>query len=118
MHELAISAAVVDAAVKHAAGRRVLLVSLRIGHLRQVVPDSLAFAFDLAARGTPCAGATLECEIVAAVLRCAPCAHEWAIVEPTFRCPLCGSAQITVIGGEELEISSIEVEQEEAPCTA
>lgn len=111
------SAAVVDAAVWHAAGRRVLLVSVRLGHLRQVIPESLAFSFDVVARGTLCEGATLECEVVAAVLRCAPCAHEWAIVEPTFRCPRCGDAQIAVIDGDELEISSIEVEQEELPCT-
>ncbi len=118
MHEFAISSAVVDAAVRHAAGRRVVLVSLRVGHLRQVVPDSLAFAFELTARGTVCEGARLECEVVAAVLRCEPCAREWAIVEPTFRCPYCGGGRLAVAGGEELEVSSIEVEQEESICTA
>ena len=45
--------------VRHADGRRVSVVSLRVGVLRQVVPDSLEFYFDLVAReyrvrrGTP-----------------------------------------------------------------
>jgi hydrogenase nickel incorporation protein HypA/HybF len=116
MHELSVSAAVVDTAVKHAAGRPVLLVSVRLGHLRQVIPDSLAFYFDLCARGTVCEGAKLEWEVVPAVLRCAPCAHEWPVTEPAFRCPRCDGAQVTAVSGEELEVASIEVEEEPA-CT-
>ena len=49
--------------LKHAAGRRVTVVSLRIGHLRQVVPDSLAFYFELVSRETLCEGARLEQEV-------------------------------------------------------
>ena len=46
------------------------VVSLRIGHLRQVVPDSLAFYFELVSRETLCEGARLEQEVVPARLRC------------------------------------------------
>ena len=35
-----------------------------MGHLRQVVPDSLDFAFGLVAQGTPLDGAELEIEHV------------------------------------------------------
>ena len=54
--------------LKHAAGRRVTGVSLRIGHLRQVVPDSLAFYFELVSRETLCEGARLEQEVVPALV--------------------------------------------------
>lgn len=118
MHELSIASAVVDTAVKHAAGRRVLLVSVRLGQLRQVVPDSLAFSFGLVARDTLCDGARLEWEIVPAVLRCEPCAHAWPVTTPAFRCPRCDGARVVAISGEELEVASIEVEQEEPACTA
>ncbi len=118
MHELSVSSAIVDTAVKHAAGRRVLLVSVRLGHLRQVVPDSMAYYFDLVARDTVCEGARLEWETVPAVLRCEPCAYEWPVLQPAFRCPLCDGARVVAIAGEELEVTSIEVEQEEPACTA
>ena len=116
MHELALSGAIVNTAVKHAQGRRVSLVSLRVGTLRQVVPDTLDFYFGLVARGTLCEGARLEQEVVPALLRCAACAHQWPIDLPAFRCPSCGSADVAAVAGEEFEVESIEIEEE--LCTA
>ena len=118
MHELSLARAVVDTVVRHAGGRRVTAVQLRVGGLRQVVPASLAFGFDIAARGTVCEGAALEQELIAPRLRCEPCAREWEVEFPLFRCPACDGADVTVVGGEELEVESIEIEDEEAACTA
>jgi hydrogenase nickel incorporation protein HypA/HybF len=121
MHELSLSGAVVNTVVKHAAGRPVSLVSLRIGRLRQVVPDTLEFYFEFVARGTVCEGAQLELQIVPAALRCTPCAHEWEIQIPAFRCPTCGGGDVVVARGDEFEVESIEVqssEVEEAECIA
>lgn len=118
MHEMSIASAVLDTAARHAAGRRVTVLRVRAGQLRQVVPDSLAFYIELLGRGGVCDGAALELEVVPAVLRCGPCAHEWAIDVPAFRCPQCGGADVTVLAGEELEVESIEVEQESTACTA
>ena len=70
MHELSLSGAIVNTVVKHADGRRVTVVSLRVGRLRQVVPDTLEFYFGFVARDTVCEGARLEQEIVEARLRC------------------------------------------------
>ena len=50
------------------AGAACCLSSLRVGDLRQVVPDSLAFYFEHVARGTLCEGARLELEVVAGQL--------------------------------------------------
>jgi hydrogenase nickel incorporation protein HypA/HybF len=116
MHELSLSAAVVNTVVKHAGGRPVGAVNLRVGRLRQVVPDTLEFYFEFVARGTVCEGARLEQEIVEARLRCSPCEREWAIEIPAFRCPTCGGSDVVVASGEEFEVESIEVE--EAQCIA
>ena len=51
MHELAIAEAIVAVAERHAAGRQVLAVDVTVGHLRQVVPSALDFAFELTAKG-------------------------------------------------------------------
>jgi hydrogenase nickel incorporation protein HypA/HybF len=117
MHELSVSSAIVDTVVRHAAGRRVTSVHVRLGHLRQVVPSSLSFYFELVARETVCEGAALHQEVVAARLRCDGCGHGWEIDMPFFRCPSCGATEVTVEAGEELEVESIDVE-EVAECTA
>ena len=109
MHELSLSSAVVSTVVKHAKGRRVEIVSLRIGRLRQVVPETLDFYFDFVARETVCDGARLEYEIIDARLRCNPCEKEWGIEIPAFRCPTCGGSDVEVASGNEFEVESIEV---------
>ena len=114
VHEYAIAEDVVQTAVRHARGRRVVVVSMRLGALRQVVPDTMSFAFELAARGTPCEGARLEQELVSCRLRCSSCAVAWTSTEPDFRCRTCGSPAV-VVSGDELEVESIEVEEEACP---
>jgi hydrogenase nickel incorporation protein HypA/HybF len=116
VHELSLSGAVINTVVKHAGERPVSVVSLRIGRLRQVVPDTLEFYFAFVAEGTVCEGARLEQEIVPASLRCNPCAREWEIEIPAFRCPTCGGSDVVVASGDEFEVESIEVE--EVACIA
>jgi hydrogenase nickel incorporation protein HypA/HybF len=128
LHELALSRAVVETALRHAAGRPVRVVRVRVGALRQVVPESLRFNFGIVIRDTCCEGARLELEPIAARLRCAQCRREWDPAPPpasdtselvsqlSFRCPGCGGSDSDVIAGDELEVESIDVEEER--CTA
>ena len=118
MHELSISGAIVETAIAHAAGRRVSVVSVRAGRLRQVVPRSLHFYFEIVARDTVVEGARLELEDVPARLRCRSCEHEWDVETPSFRCPECHGGDVTVLSGDELEVESIEVEEKEPQCIA
>jgi hydrogenase nickel incorporation protein HypA/HybF len=121
MHELSLSSAIVNTVAKHADGRRVTAVDLRVGRLRQVIPDTLEFYFKFVARDTVCEGATLNQEVVDARLRCAPCEYEWEIEIPAFRCPRCGGSDVSIAAGNEFEVESIEVENpdpEEAECIA
>jgi hydrogenase nickel incorporation protein HypA/HybF len=116
MHELSLSSAVLATTLKHADGRRVSAINLRIGRLRQVIPDSLEFYFEFVSRETVCEGARLEMEVIDARLRCRPCGTEWAIEIPAFRCPTCGGSEVEVASGDEFEVESIDVE--EAECIA
>jgi hydrogenase nickel incorporation protein HypA/HybF len=116
VHELSLSSAIVNTVVKHSGGRRVTLVNLRVGRLRQVIPDTLQFYFQFVSRDTPCEGARLEQEVVEARLRCLPCARQWEIEIPAFRCPTCGGSDVEIASGNEFEVESIEVE--EAECIA
>ena len=113
------SSAIVATVNKHAGGRRVTHVTLRIGRLRQVVPQTLEFYMAIVGRDTPCEGATLEIIDVPAVLVCTTCRDEWEIEIPAFICGTCGPGAVEVKAGEEFMVESIEVEdEEEAACTA
>ena len=90
---------------------------MRVGALRQVVPDTLEFYFGFVSKGTVCEGARLEQELMPARLRCAGCEREWEIDLPVFMCPACGGAGGSRWrAGDEFEVESIEVE--EAECIA
>jgi hydrogenase nickel incorporation protein HypA/HybF len=116
MHEFSIASAVVATAERHAEGRRVTAVSVRVGRLRQVVPDSLRFSFDICARDTVCADARLELTEIVVRLRCTDCNTAWEPEIPAFRCPACASAAVDIEAGQELEVDFIDVE--EAACIA
>lgn len=121
MHELSIASAIVATAKRHAGGSPVSVVRVRVGRLRQVVPDTLEFCFGVVARESVCEGARLELEVVPAVLRCAACEHEWELAEPPFWCPECAGGNVAAVSGEELEVESIEINgepREEAACIA
>jgi len=122
MHELSVATAVLNTALKHADDRPVSVVNLRVGRMRQVVPDSLRFYFEIVARDTPCEGARLELVEIETRLGCSDCPRRWSPEIPAFRCPDCGSANVEVLAGEELQVDYIEVEDrvedKETACTA
>ena len=118
MHELSVAGAILETVRRHADGRQVTQVGLRVGHLRQVVPDSLQFYWGIVTRGTVCEQARLQLDEIEARLACADCGEQWTPDFPVFRCPRCGSANVEVSAGEELSVEYIEVEEQEAACIA
>jgi hydrogenase nickel incorporation protein HypA/HybF len=112
MHELSIAEAIVDVATSHAAGRRVAKVEVRVGHLRQVVPGSLHFAFGLLTEGTALDGAELEITHVPAAGRCSECGAESVMVGFPLCCARCGGLEVEVLAGEELLVDALELDEE------
>ena len=65
---------------------------LRVGELRQVVPEALEYAWTFVVRSTPLDGSTLRLDHVPAVLTCDDC-HRVAPPRPySPRCPHCDGA--------------------------
>ena len=109
MHELSISEAIAKVVLEHADGRRVESVQVRVGALRQVVPDALTFCWQIVRDRPLLEGSRLEIEQVPGVIECAECATRSTLTQFVLRCPGCGNGLVTVIQGEEFEVSSIEV---------
>ena len=114
MHELAIAEALVSIAARHAAGRHVRKVEVKVGHLRQVVPSALEFAFELVAHGTPLEGAELELREVAAEGRCRGCGRDTVMSGFPLACGRCGGLDMEVIAGEELSVEALEVDSNDS----
>lgn len=108
MHELAITQSLVDAIVEQLGSRRVTVVNVRIGKVSGVVPDAVRFCFDLVAEGTPVEGARLEIAEPGGRARCRSCTAEFGVDDLVLLCP-CGSADVELLCGHELTISSVEV---------
>jgi hydrogenase nickel incorporation protein HypA/HybF len=112
MHELSIADAVVQVALRHAAGRRVHKVELKVGYLRQVVPSALEFAFQLVADGTLLEGAELVIDEVPARGRCRACQTEMTMSGFPLQCVRCGGIDVELVAGEELLVDALELEEE------
>jgi hydrogenase nickel incorporation protein HypA/HybF len=112
MHELSIAQAIADLALRHAEGRRVVKVEVRVGHLRQVVPDSLHFAFGLVTQGSALDGAELVIAHVPAAGRCRDCGVESVMEDFPLCCARCGGLDVDVLAGEELLVDALELEEE------
>jgi hydrogenase nickel incorporation protein HypA/HybF len=117
LHELSIADAVVTIAREHAQGRRVTSVEVRVGRLRQVVPDALTFAFELVAAGTEVEGAELHVEHVPVRVACVWCATESEAPELPLACAGCGSVDVEVVAGDELLVESLELDEEPLALT-
>jgi hydrogenase nickel incorporation protein HypA/HybF len=112
VHELALADAIVTIARDHARGRRVTRVEVKVGHLRQVVPDALTFAFELISNETNVEGAFLDIEQVPVRVACSRCEAESDAEKFPLVCARCGRVDVTVVGGDELLVESLELEDE------
>ncbi len=108
MHELSICTSVAAIVTEHADGRPVTRVHLDVGHLRQVVPDTLRYSWEIIATEPPLAGSELVINHIPAVLECRTCGAETTIELPVFRCS-CGSTDTAVVSGRELLVTSLEL---------
>ncbi|MGI8756343.1 MAG: hydrogenase maturation nickel metallochaperone HypA [Acidimicrobiales bacterium] len=108
MHEMAITQSVVQTVGERCEGRQVDQITLVVGRLSGVVADSVAFCFEVCTMGTVMEGATLQIVDVAGTARCRTCGEAFELPDLIALCP-CGSADVEILGGEELSIRSVEV---------
>lgn len=85
-------------------------VRLRVGQLREVVPELLETGFEVAARGTVAEAAKLEVEQVPGEARCGKCGHAFPVEDLLIICPACEAVGGDVITGLELQLESFEGE--------
>lgn len=108
MHELSIAESVVEAVLERTGERPVTVVRLSVGKLSGVVPDALTFCFELATAGTALEGAALEIVEMSGRAHCRRCDQDFQKDDLILLCE-CGSADVDVVAGRELSVTSVEV---------
>ncbi len=114
MHELSIANSILDAVKAEAArrtGARFLTVGVRVGELAGVDPDALSFCFEALVAGTDLAPLSLEIETRPRRQRCLACGRTFQVVDYDLTCPDCGATETRCIGGDELEMAYLEMEE-------
>lgn len=108
MHELSVTESVISAVSDKVGDRKVESVTLAVGRLSGIVAESVYFYFDLCTEGTPLEGAKLEIIDIPGRAYCRACGSESELIDMIALCP-CGSADLEILGGEELTIKQVEV---------
>jgi hydrogenase nickel incorporation protein HypA/HybF len=117
VHELSICQGILEVATGalEALGRplpRVERVTVRIGRLSAVVPDSLRYYFGLLTPGTCLEGSALDIDEVPIRASCADCGAHFEIELLAFSCPRCCSGFVELLAGRELEVVSLDTAEE------
>jgi len=114
MHEVAIANEVIEA-VQAEAGRRpgvrLSRIGIRLGELAGVSPDALSFCFEVLTGGTTLAGVILDIEHCPRRQQCPGCRSTFVVEDLITTCPVCRNPATECVGGSELELAYLEVEE-------
>ena len=112
MHELSIAQeilGIVNQYVPKPKEKYVRSVKVKIGKMSNILIDSLTFCFEAIIYNTPLMGAKLEIIEIPVSINCNNCNTTSEIDPPVFTCPHCGSNQLKIIGGTEMRVDVIEI---------
>jgi hydrogenase nickel incorporation protein HypA/HybF len=122
MHEMPVTQALLDIALKHAEGRRITDIYLHVGRMSAIVPESVGVFFEYLSKDTLAEGARLHFERTPLEMTCQDCQQQMDLSEWSERAPqiimqqafargcTCGSKNLRVTAGVSFGLVSIDVE--------
>jgi hydrogenase nickel incorporation protein HypA/HybF len=113
VHEFSITESILNLALekaREAQASRITKISLVVGELSGVVPDSVQFYFGMIRQNTIAEQAQLSFETRPTQVRCRKCGHVYSPNGQDWACPECYETGIDIISGRECFMESIEVE--------
>ena len=128
MHEFSAACSIVDTALEAAKSNnatKVSIVNIEVGEFTFLIPEQLAFNFEIASKNSILEGAELRIKTVKGQLFCNDCKFEGeSQVDPDIpnqiavfapmKCPKCGGSSTKITGGKDFVITSIEAEVAES----
>ncbi len=116
MHEMSLAEEITTIVRQHlpsGPSSRLRSVTVRLGALSGVVPESLSFCFSVLAQESGLDDARLVIEHVPAEIACGSCGGRNRVEPESIRCPACGSGLVSIVAGRELQVASLEVEEDD-----
>ncbi len=113
MHEYPIIKSIIDICEDEAKKHdnvKVQSINIVVGELSGLVPDCLQVYFDMLSAESAISGATLKIEKKSCIVHCKDCGFTGERESPRLACPICNSENITLSGGKDYYIKSMEVE--------
>ncbi len=113
MHELSIAQGIMQIVEAERAKHgfdKVSVIHLRSGALSGIDEQALQFAFEVVREGTCAAEAIIDLEVQQRVLSCRECGAAIDADSGPKACPECGSIDLSLEAGMELDIVSLEVD--------
>ena len=115
VHEFSIAQALAEQVRRHApVTGRVREVAIRVGALRGLEPESLGMCWQAVTFGTPIADSVLRVDLRPWSIHCPSCGRTWESPVPFVACA-CGEAQPVPKGGDELDLVSLTVDEDQDP---
>ena len=113
MHELSIARGISDIVcglVKRKDRARIRAITVDVGRLSGVVPDSLEFCFQAVAPEYDLPPHALSIQRIPFCCYCRTCRSEFSNDTGIVVCPSCGSSETEVRSGRELRVATIDLE--------
>jgi hydrogenase nickel incorporation protein HypA/HybF len=114
MHEIGIASAIIEASEAEAerrTGAKLIRIGIRIGVLAGVSNDALRFAFMALTQGTELGTVDFEIQECPRRNRCLDCGYEFESDLYSDPCPGCASPSVALVGGDELDLAYVELEE-------
>lgn len=115
MHELSIAMNIVEFAQEEAErlGAPVRAVHLKLGPMAGIVKEQLMSSYDIACQDTTLQGSRLVIEDMPLVVYCPRCDANRTLSSPqSLRCLECDTLTPDIIGGRELQIVMLEIDDD------
>ncbi len=102
---------ILDNIIKENSLKSISSITVSIGEMRQVIPESFRLAFLSLKKDTAAEKADLIMEFVPVKIRCSICGRESRVKDNIYLCPFCSSVDTEVTEGDEITIKHIEAEK-------
>jgi hydrogenase nickel incorporation protein HypA/HybF len=113
MHELGVATQIADLVTRvmhENSADRAGEITVEVGALSCIDPESLEFCFQAITKGTQLEDAHLKILEIKPRARCRTCGKEYEVRLDDFRCTSCGGSDFEMLIGSDISVKQVEVE--------